>query len=179
MKITTKKYQLDPKVYIGLGMNNILTIKPWVYVHAIPAVLASIAFLLPGTIWWIAFAIVLYLLYILFWYIQFAGMSQTEQGKMLFQKVAYEITSQQILVKVEVNKGYPINWKQIAQVKVKPEYFALYMEGPRNIQVHIVHLPFSVFNSTNDLRFFESILKNKGFTTEEELVKIKEKSKKK
>lgn len=92
MKITTKKYQLDSKVYIGLGMNNILTIKPWIFVHAVPAVIAAIGFLLPGTIWWIASGIVLYLLYILFWYIQFAGMAQTEQGKMMFEKVSYEIT---------------------------------------------------------------------------------------
>ena len=77
LKVTTKKYQLDPKVYIGLGMNNILTIKPWVYVHAIPAVLASIAFLLPGTIWWIAFAIVLYFLRIDF---QFSA-----KDKMLYE----------------------------------------------------------------------------------------------
>lgn len=179
MKITTKKYQLDPKVYIGLGMNNILTIKPWIFAHAVPAVIAALGFLLPGTIWWIASGIILYLLYILFWYIQFAGMAQTEQGKMLFEKVCYEITSQQLLVKVDTKRGYPINWKQIAQVKVKPDYFAIYMEGPKwNIQVHIIHLPFSIFNSPNELRFFESILKSKGFITEEELQKIKEKSKK-
>ncbi|MCP4520270.1 MAG: hypothetical protein GY827_01005 [Cytophagales bacterium] len=178
MKITTKKYKLDPEVYRGLGMNNILTVKPWIFVNAVPAVIALIGLLLPGSIWWILGGIVLYLLYILFWYIQFMGMSQTEQGQMLFEKVNYEITSQNILVKINTKQGYPITWKQVSHVKVRPDYFAVFMEGQKGINVHIIHLPTSIFNSPNEIRFFESVLKSKGFVTEEELEKNKQKREK-
>ena len=178
MKITTKKYQLDSKDYVGLGMNNILTIHPWKWVSGIPAVISLIGLFLPGAPWWIGSSIVLYLLYILFWYIQFAGMAQSEQGKMLFEKVSYEITSQQLLVKINTKQGYPINWKQITHIKARPDYYALFVEGKKNISIHIIYLPVSIFNSPNEIRFFESVLKTKGFITEEELVKNREKREK-
>ena len=63
-------------------------------------ILIALGLMLPAIFiwshWWITGAIIAYALYIVFWLIQFAGISQLEQGKFMFEKLGYEITSQRI-----------------------------------------------------------------------------------
>jgi membrane protein YdbS with pleckstrin-like domain len=95
MIVKTKKYALDKKAYRRAGMRNILGEQWWV--GLIVLAISSMAFVLPSNWWWIG-ALIAFSLYLLFWLIQFAGGTQLEQSKMLFEKLSYEIDSRQILI---------------------------------------------------------------------------------
>ncbi|MDH5380002.1 MAG: YcxB family protein, partial [Cyclobacteriaceae bacterium] len=102
-------------------------------------------------------SVIAYALYVLFWVIQFAGLTQMEQGKFLFEKLGYEITSQQILIKLNTKQGMPVKWEQIKKVVIGKNHYLFYLS-----KVQLIHLPFRVFNSENERKFLETILKRKG-----------------
>lgn len=155
MIVRTRKYQLTLKTFISLAFKGLLKQQWWVFL--IYLALCSGYFVAPSH-WWITGASIALTLYILFWLIQFAGISQLEQGKFLFEKLAYEITSQQILIKLNAKQGMPIKWEQIKRVMIGKDYFALFVS-----KVQIIHLPHRIFNSNNEIRFIETILKRKGY----------------
>ena len=154
MIVKTKKYGLEPKTYRGLAMNKVMTDLWWVFL--IPVALASLTFVF-NEAWYAITAFIITLLYLLFWYIQFAGISQLEQYKMLFEKMTYEISSQQILMKINSKQGMPVKWEQIKKAKMGKDYFLLSLN-----RAHLVHLPFKIFTNQNDIKFVESVLKRKG-----------------
>ena len=90
--------------------------------------------------------------------IQFAGVTQLEQSKMLFEKLAYEITSQQILIKISTKQGMPVKWDQIKRASRNKGNFTLWIN-----KVQVIHLPDKVFNSENERKFLETVLKRKGY----------------
>jgi hypothetical protein len=108
--------------------------------------------------WWITGALIAYALYVLFWLIQFAGITQLEQGKILFERLNYEITSQQILIKISTKQGMPIKWEQIKRANKTKTGFVLWMS-----KVQLIYLPFKIFNSENERKFIETILKRKEY----------------
>ena len=155
MVIKTKKYQLAPKKYIGLAMGSVLKKMWWCFL--IPLALASVTFLIPTTNWFWISALIITILFILFWYIQFAGLTQMEQAKLLFERLSYEIDSRQILIKVSAKQGMPIKWDQIKSAEVKKDEFILNVS-----KAQILHFPHKIFNNKSDIKFLESILKRKG-----------------
>jgi hypothetical protein len=154
MIVKTKKYQLPTKTYIKLGLKNIFKEQWWVLLIAVA--IASMAFVI-WSIWWIIGAVIAYALYWLFWLIQFAGVTQMEQNKILFDKLSYEITSQQILIKVNTKQGMPVKWENIKRAVIGKDYFMLVMS-----KAQLIHLPFRVFNTDNERKFLETILKRKN-----------------
>jgi hypothetical protein len=154
MIVKTKKYQLPTKTYIKLGMKNILKEQWWVILIAVA--IASMAIFI-WSIWWIIGAVIAYGLYWLFWLIQFAGVTQMEQNKILFDKLSYEITSQQILIKINTKQGMPVKWESIKRANIGKDYFLLVMS-----KAQLIHLPFRVFNTDNERKFLETILKRKN-----------------
>lgn len=154
MNVKTKRYALEPKVYRGLAMNKVIIELWWAFL--IPAALSSLTIVF-GEVWYLISAVILTVLYLLFWYIQFTGISQLEQYKMLFEKMSYEINSQQILMKLNSKQGMPVKWDQIKKAKLGKEYILLSLN-----RAHLVHLPFKIFNNPNEIKFVESILKRKG-----------------
>jgi hypothetical protein len=155
MIVKTKKYQLDSKTYIKLGLLNVLRQQWWVFLIAIAICMGY--FWIPSW-WWIIGAGIALLLYILFWVIQFAGVTQLEQSKMLFDKLAYEISSQQILIKLNTRQGMPLKWDQIKSAKAGKDYYLLVVN-----KAQLIHLPFRIFKTENERKFVGSILKRKGF----------------
>ena len=107
--------------------------------------------------WWISGALVGGGLYLLFWWIQFYGVTQLEQGKMLFERFSYEITSQQIVMKLNPREGMPMKWDQIKSAQVGKDHFLLFVN-----KAQLIHLPFKIFNTDNERKFVASILKTKG-----------------
>ena len=79
-----------------------------------------------------------------------------EQNKPIFQKMAYEIDSRQILMKVNAKEGMPVQWNMIKRVAITKDAFVLYLS-----KAQFIHLPFRIFNSDNDKKFLEAILKRK------------------
>ena len=156
MRVTTKNYRMDKKDYIRLAFKNILREQWWV---GLIVVAICLGFIWVHSIWWFIAAAVGAGLYLLFWWLQFYGVTQLEQGKMLFERYSYEITSQQILMKLNAREGMPIKWDQIKSAQVGKDHFLLYIN-----KAQIIYLPFKIFNTDNERKFVQSILKNKSLT---------------
>ena len=115
MKVITKNYRLEKKAYVKMALKAVLTQQWWAGLIALA--ICACYVLLPSW-WWIFTGVLAYGLFVLFWWIQFFGVTQLEQGKALFEKFSYEITSQQILMKLNPREGMPMKWDQIKRASV-------------------------------------------------------------
>jgi len=154
MIVKTKKYKLKTGTYIKIGLQNILKEQWWV--SLIYLAICLMYFVIPS-LWWIIGGTIALVLYILFWVIQFAGIPQLEQNKVLFEKLGYEIDSRQILVKVSNKQGMPITWDMVKRAAIGKNHFVLVVS-----KAQLIHLPFRIFNNDNQVKFVETILKRKG-----------------
>lgn len=155
MIVKTKKYQLSTGKYIKLGLINILRSQWWVILIALA--IASMTFVIPSNWWWIG-AIIALVLYVLFWLIQFAGITQLEQNKILFERLNYEISSQQILIKLNPKQGMPMKWENIKKAYAGKDFFLLVIS-----KAQFIYLPHRIFNSENERKFMETILRRKNY----------------
>lgn len=149
---------MPTKTYIGIAFKAVLKQQWWVFLIFL-AICAG--YFLAPIHWWITGAVIALSLYLLFWLIQFAGVTQLEQGKFMFQKLSYEISSQQILIKLNAKQGMPVKWDQIKRAVKGKEAFVFFMS-----KAQLIHLPFKVFNNDNEIRFIETVLKRKGYISE-------------
>ena len=154
MLVKTKKYKLPSSTYIRLGLTNIMREQWWVFLIAL--VIMSGTFFM-HTIWFSIVAIIGLSLYSLFWFIQFYGVSQLEQNQLIFERLSYEITSKQLMAQINTKQGMPIPWEQIKRARQTKDYFLLIIS-----KMHLVHLPYKIFNSSHEIKFVETILKRKG-----------------
>lgn len=154
MIIKTKNYKLDKNTYVRIAFKNILLQQGWI--AAVAAVAISLCYFIVPSIWWFIAAAVGVLLYLLFWWIQFYGVTQLDQGKMLFEKFSYEINSQQILMKINPREGMPMKWDMIKKAFINKTGFVLFVN-----KAQIIYLPFKIFNSENDRKFLTSVLRTK------------------
>lgn len=157
MKVTTRNYRMEKKDYIRLAFKNVLRQQWWV---GLIVIAICLGFIWIQSIWWFVAAIVGAGLYLLFWWLQFYGVTQLDQGKMLFERYSYEITSQQILMKLNAREGMPIKWDQIQRAEVGKDAFLLFIN-----KAQIIHLPYKIFNTENEKKFVQSVLKTKGLTS--------------
>jgi len=156
MIVRTKNYRLEKKTYINLAFKSILKQQGWI--AALAAFLICLNYTWAPSIWWFIGAIIGLGLYLLFWWIQFYGVTQLDQGKMLFEKFSYEISSQQIVMKLNPREGMPLKWDQIKRAAVGKDYFVLFLS-----KAQFIYLPFKIFNTDNERKFVNSILRTKGF----------------
>ncbi|MCY7352171.1 MAG: YcxB family protein [Cytophagaceae bacterium] len=162
--IKTKKYALPTKTYTSLALRHLWRAQwYWSFVPLALIVLnvvLNVAGWYPN--WWIYLVVVLgALLYVLFWGIQFTGVTQLEQNKPMFQRYVYEIDGRQILLRINAKEGGVIRWDMVQSVYKNKEAFVLVMGKHQ-----FLYLPFSIFNSDNDLRFMESLLRRKELLKE-------------
>jgi len=155
MIVKTNKYKLETGTYIKEAMINILSQQWWV--SLIVVALCSGYFLVPNN-WWFYGTTIAVVLYLLFWIIQFTGVTQLEQSKILFERLSYEISSQQILIKLSSKQGMPINWEQIRSAKIGKDKIILVVNNAQ-----LIYLPFKIFRTENERKFVETILQRKGF----------------
>src|SRR6187455_711185 len=151
MVVKTKNYKLEKKTYINLAFKNIIKQQGWI-AGLIALAFCALYFVLPS-IWWIIGGFIGFGLYLLFWYIQFYGVTQLEQGKMLFEKFSYEITSQQILMKLNPREGMPLKWDQIKSATIGKDHFVLFVN-----KAQLIYWPFKIFNTDNERKFVMSVL---------------------
>lgn len=154
MMVKTKNYRLEKKDYIRFAFWGVLRQQWWA---GLIVVAICLGFIWIQSIWWFVAALLGAGLYMLFWYIQFYGVTQLDQGKMLFERFSYEITSQQIIMKLNAREGMPMKWDMIKKAIVGKDYFLLIVN-----KAQIVHLPFRIFNTDNERKFLLSILRTKG-----------------
>jgi hypothetical protein len=157
MIVKTKNYKLEKKIYINIALKNVLKKQGWM--AGLGAFVICLGYAIPGlqSIWWFIAAVLGLGLYLLFWWVQFYGVTQLEQGKMLFEKFHYEITSQQIIMKLNPREGMPLKWDQIQAAEIGKDFFVLYIN-----KAQILYWPFKIFNTDNERKFVGSILKTKG-----------------
>ena len=155
MIVKTNKYKLETGKYIKLALAGVLRQQWWVALIAV-AIMCGY-FFIPSH-WWITGALIAYALYVLFWVIQFAGITQLDQGKVLFDRMNYEITSQQIMMKINPRQGMPIKWDQIKRARKLKSGFVLWLS-----KVQLIYLPYRIFRNENERKFMETILKRKGY----------------
>lgn len=158
MIVKTKKYELEKKKYVNLSMRQTMMKLWWSFL--IPFAIASLTFV-QGSNWWWIIGLILFVLYTLFWYIQFNGITQLPQYSMLFERYSYEINSQQIMMKKNAREGMPIQWAQIKKATKSKDAFVFVISRGQ-----FIYLPFKIFNSQNDLKFVEAIMKRKGLLKE-------------
>ncbi|MBW8052046.1 MAG: hypothetical protein FVQ77_17230, partial [Cytophagales bacterium] len=89
MIVRTKKYQLKTGTYVRVALVTLLKRQWWLTIA--PIAIASATFFFPNTIWFYISALLVVILYVLFWLIQFFGVTQVEQNKILFERIGYEI----------------------------------------------------------------------------------------
>jgi hypothetical protein len=156
MIVRTKNYRLEKKDYIRFALFGVLRQQWWV--SLIFLAICACYFLAPS-FWWFIGAVLAAGLYLLFWWIQFYGVTQLDQGKMLFERFSYEINSQQIIMKLNAREGMPMKWDQIKRASVRKDSFLLIVN-----KAQLIHLPYRIFNSDNERKFVLSILRTKGLT---------------
>ena len=160
MIVKTRKYKLENSTYIKLAMKHLLRTQ-W-YWAAVPLgiiilnIILNVTGLYPN-IWIYFMAPLAIVLYLLFWAIQFTGVTQLEQNKVLFQKLLYEIDGRQILIKLNSKEGMQMKWEMIKKAYKEKDHFLLVVS-----KAQFIHLPYSIFNSENDIRFTESLLRRKN-----------------
>jgi hypothetical protein len=160
MIVKTRKYKLENSTYIKLAMKHLLRTQ-W-YWAAVPLGIIILNVILNVTgvypnIWIYFMAPLAIILYLLFWAIQFTGVTQLEQNKVLFQKLLYEIDGRQILIKLNSKEGMQMKWEMIKKAYKEKDHFLLVVS-----KAEFIHLPYSIFNSENDIKFTESLLRRKN-----------------
>ena len=155
MIVRTKKFQMGKGQYIRKGFFNLLSEQWWIIL--IYLLLCSMNFYIPS-IWWIIGSSIALILYVLFWLIQFFGVTQVEQSSYMFERLSYEISSNQIMMKINNKQGMPIKWDTVKKVKIQKDCFLFKL----NI-VQFIIFPYKVFNNENEIRFIKSILNRKGY----------------
>jgi hypothetical protein len=155
MIVKTKSFKLDTKTYIRIAFKGVIKKQGWIAGLATLAI--CLCYFLVASVWWFIGAAIALALYLLFWWIQFYGVTHLEQGKMLFEKYSYEISSQQILMKLNPREGMPMKWDMFKRASIEKDGIALFVN-----KAQIVYFPFRVFNTENEKKFVLSILKTKG-----------------
>lgn len=156
MIVKTRNYRLEKKDYIKMALRHVLKQQWWV---SLIVLAICLGYFWVASIWWFIAAILGGGLYLLFWWIQFYGVTQLEQGKMLFERFSYEISSQQLVMKINAREGMPMKWDQIKSAEVGKDYFLLFVN-----RAQLIHLPFKIFSSDNERKFVASVLRAKGLT---------------
>jgi hypothetical protein len=178
LAIRTKKSQLTTDAYTKMVMGEVWK-KDWVYA-LIPFVLGLLPAIFLPSWWWIALALVLTILFVLFRSAQVTGVTQMEQSKPLFERMAFEMDNKQLLLRVgpdKEGKAMQLNWDMIDRARRDADAYLLYLkpgtppEGlaawrlwlARAFDVPVfLHLPLRIFNSPNDLKLFEALLRRKN-----------------
>lgn len=155
MQIKTQKYQLDKNTYIITGLNNLVREQWWVALLAI-ALLIGVFF--TKKIWLVIVVVLSIVGYILFWVLQFYAMTQLEQGKLLFEKLSYVFSDQNIIMQITTKQGAPFNWDQVQKAYVTSKAIVIIFS-----RAHFIYLPQRVFSNLGQFKLLAALLKRKGF----------------
>ncbi len=175
LAIRTKKTQLTTDMYTRLVMGEVWK-KDWYYA-LIPFALGLLPALFVHSWWWLALSVVLTVLFVLFRSAQVTGVTQMEQSKPLFERMNFEMDNKQLLLRVGPEKAMQLTWDMIGKARRDTDAYLLYLKPgtppadtagwrmwlARTFDVPVfLHLPLRIFNSSNDLKLFEALLRRKS-----------------
>ncbi len=175
LAIRTKKYQFEKKMYTNMALQQVWRKDWW------QALIPLAIFLLPAVFsfswWWVAGAVIVTILFVLVRSAQVLGVTQMEQGNVLFEKLTYEIDQRQILMKRNEREGMALTWDMIDKAVKQDNAYMLWLKNAsgdqlpkgwkgwvaKTFQVPVfLHLPFRIFTGPNDIKLFESMLRRKN-----------------
>jgi YcxB-like protein len=155
LSVKTKRYQLPTSTFIQIGF--LAVIKRYWWAFLVPLAIALVGFaLMDYWYWFVLGAVILTGLYLLFWYIQFYGITQLPQGKTLFEKYSYEFKNEHILIKKSEKEGMQLPWAQIKSVEMREDSLLLWIG-----RFQFFYIPFSIFTSDNDRKWLEAVFRRK------------------
>ena len=178
LAIRTKKTQFDTNTYTRLAMAEVWK-KDWKYA-LVPFAIGLLPAIFVHSWWWLVLAAVLTVLFALFRSAQVTGVTQMEQSKPLFERMSFEMDNKLLLLRVgpeKEGKAMQLTWDMIGRARRDADAYLLYLkpgippEGlaawrlwlARTFDVPVfLHLPLRIFNSSNDLKLFESLLRRKS-----------------
>ena len=175
LAIRTKKTQLTTDNYTKMVMVEVWK-KDWVYA-LIPFALGLLPAIFVHSWWWLGLAVVLTVLFVLFRSAQVTGVTQMEQSKPLFERMSFEMDQKQLLLRVGPEKAMQLTWDMIGRARRDADAYLLYLKPgtppagmapwrmwlARTFDVPVfLHLPQRIFNSPNDVKLFESLLRRKN-----------------
>ncbi|GAA4435122.1 hypothetical protein GCM10023091_11050 [Ravibacter arvi] len=163
--VRTKKYALPTKKYTRLALKHLFQAQMKWALIPLALIIGNVALNLTKAypnVWIYVVIVIGVLLYILFWVIQFMGITQLEQYKPMFEKYQYEIDPRQIFMKINQKEGGVMKWEQIQSAYKDPEGFVLVISRGQ-----FLYLPFHIFNSEHDLKIMGRILKQKNLIKDE------------
>lgn len=155
MVIKTKKYKLDKNKYIKLAFKNILKQQWWI-ITPVFLIILGLGFYLKSYLL-AGLSILVLVIYLGFWILQFYGVTMMDQSKLIFARVNYEISSKKIIIFVSTKQGVPIEWNQVKKVEINKKYFLFILS-----KAHIIYLPYSIFNNENSVTFLKTLVKRKN-----------------
>ena len=153
MIVKTKKYKIPSALYIRLGIQNVLRMQWWILV--LIGLCMSVTFFVK-TWWFLTMGSVAFVGYLVFWLVQFYGLTQLSESRLMFERVTYEISPQQLMMQINAKQGVPIPWSGLVEAKKKNTYFLLVLS-----KVQFFYLPFKIFNGNNEINFFTAVLQRK------------------
>lgn len=175
LAIVTKKSQFDTNAYTKLAMAEVWR-KDWVYA-LVPFALGLLPAIIWHSWWWLALSFVFTLLFVLLRSAQVTGVTQMEQSKPLFERMSFEMDQKQLLLRVSKEKAMQLTWDMIGRVRRDDDAYLLYLKPgappadtagwrlwiARTFDVPVfLHLPQRIFNSDNDRKLFEALLRRKN-----------------
>jgi hypothetical protein len=175
MAIRTKKTQFDTNTYTRLAMAEVWR-KDWVY-GLIPFAIGLLPAIIWHSWWWLLLAVVLTVLFGLLRSAQVTGVTQMEQSKPLFERMSFEMDNKQIILRQSDTRAMGLTWDMIGRARRDADAYLLYLKPgtppadmapwrqwlARTFDVPVfLHLPLRVFNSPNDLKLFEALLRRKS-----------------
>lgn len=159
--VRTKKYALPTKKYTRLALKHLVKEQlKWALIP-VALIIGNIILNVTGTypnIWIYVMIVIGVLLYVLFWVIQFVGITQLEQYKPMFERYQYEIDPRQIIMKINPKEGGVMKWEQIKSVYKEKDGFVMVISRGQ-----FLYLPYNIFNSDHDLKIVTRILKQKNY----------------
>ncbi|MEJ8804344.1 hypothetical protein [Pontibacter sp. H249] len=174
--IRTKKYQMNKDLFTRIAVTQVWK-KEWWYA-LIPFAIFMLPALFSFSWWWVALAVIMTILFILVRSAQVMGITRIEQGNVLFEKLHYDIDNRQILMKRNEREGMTMTWDMIKKVQRADDAYLLWLKPPSGTQMPtgwkgwlartfevpvFIHLPYKIFNSQNDLKLMDNILRRKSF----------------
>ena len=165
MVVKTKKYELPQKIYRKLALRNVWKKQWWIPLAIALGIFGiGLSLYVPFGTTWVFYLVPLGPLgFNAFWWIQFYGATQMEQGKMMFEKMAYEIDSRYLMAKLNIKdergrqQAMRIEWDMVKGVEKRKDAYVLFISKGQ-----FIYLPFKIFKSSNDIQFTESIFRRKG-----------------
>ena len=156
MTVKTRKYALPKRRYLHLAYIGFLQKQgKWILMAY---VVLNTGIFIWFSWWWLIGSTSALLMYLLFWLLQFKGVTYLEQFKLLFDRLSYEIDSRQIIIKLNTREGMPIPWAKVKRARVQGDGFVFYLSTAQ-----IIYLPFKVFQSNHEIKVIEALLRRKQY----------------